>query len=251
MIFAFFYATGAYEPDGRTIVVDAERRKDLFQAFTTDRGRPPTPEELEQVVENWIDGEVLFREGLALGIDAEDRAVRRRVIRKMWASISDFAYVEPPNENDLREYFEEHSDRYHKPARYTIRHVFSSGLTAKSKRQAEVWVAKLRAGADPKTLGERFKSGHRLWRRTEGNLANLFGGDWATDLPEAQVGTWHLRSSADGWHAVLVEEVEPAVARDYQDVRTEIATHLQEQRRTTATKNEVRALRERFEIRVE
>jgi hypothetical protein len=45
--------------------------------------RPPTPQELAQMVENKVRQEVLYREALAMGLDKDDEIVKRRMAQKM------------------------------------------------------------------------------------------------------------------------------------------------------------------------
>jgi hypothetical protein len=45
--------------------------------------RPPTPDEMHNLVEDKVREEVLYREGLALGLDRGDTIVKRRLAQKM------------------------------------------------------------------------------------------------------------------------------------------------------------------------
>ena len=60
------------------------------------RTRPqPNAEELYALRQVWLDNEVLYREGLALGLDKGDKAIRERVIFKA-LSIVDAGTKLPP-----------------------------------------------------------------------------------------------------------------------------------------------------------
>jgi hypothetical protein len=45
--------------------------------------RPPTPDEMRNLVEDKVREEILYREGLALGLDRSDTIVKRRLAQKM------------------------------------------------------------------------------------------------------------------------------------------------------------------------
>ena len=68
--------------DPHTIVVSADVNKELVEIFAGSRDRPPTPEELQALQKVWLDNEVLYREGLANGLDRGDQMLRDRIIFK-------------------------------------------------------------------------------------------------------------------------------------------------------------------------
>ena len=45
--------------------------------------RPPTETELKSLVDKWVREEILYREGLALGLDRDDPLLRQRIAQKM------------------------------------------------------------------------------------------------------------------------------------------------------------------------
>ena len=73
MVFALDHALVARAGDPNTIVVSADVNKELVGMFTDSRRRPPTPEELKSLQKIWLDNEVLYREGLANGLDRGTR----------------------------------------------------------------------------------------------------------------------------------------------------------------------------------
>ena len=57
-------------------------RKEAHDTFVATAKREPTEAEMRQFLARWLDNEVLYREGLALGLDKGDPAMRERVIFK-------------------------------------------------------------------------------------------------------------------------------------------------------------------------
>ncbi len=60
------------------IQVTAADIDQLRAGWERQMGRPPWPEELQGLTDNFIREEVLVREALALGLDRDDTVVRRR-----------------------------------------------------------------------------------------------------------------------------------------------------------------------------
>src|SRR5262245_2078098 len=73
---------GADEASRRIeLTQDDLRQLDLY--FESQWRRPPTPQELEGLVEQKVQEEILYREALGLGLDQDDTIVKRRMAQKM------------------------------------------------------------------------------------------------------------------------------------------------------------------------
>lgn len=71
------------------ITVSAARVDQLGASFRRRAGAAPTPAQLEALIADEVDGEILYREALARGLDRHDRGVRARLIQKMRFLASD------------------------------------------------------------------------------------------------------------------------------------------------------------------
>ena len=110
------YVTGRVD-DPHTIYVDARVDGEARMVFADARGRAPDQDELYALRRIWLDNEVLYREGLALGVDKGDKAIRERVIFKM-LSVVDAGLKRPAHdETSLRQWYERNSARYDESAR--------------------------------------------------------------------------------------------------------------------------------------
>ena len=67
----------------KKIAISASRVVTLADQFARTWRRPPTEQELQGLVEDYIRDEVFYREGVAAGFDRDDVVIRRRVRQKM------------------------------------------------------------------------------------------------------------------------------------------------------------------------
>ena len=107
--------------------------------------RPPTPQELERMVENKVQQEILYREALAMGLDKDDEIVKRRMAQKMQFLAEDVAAAREPTTAELRSWFEKNSARFAQPPRLSFRHLYFSPdrRGARARDDAEQALAKL------------------------------------------------------------------------------------------------------------
>ncbi|AKU99274.1 hypothetical protein AKJ09_05938 [Labilithrix luteola] len=84
---AVLYALAPKEPERGAIAVDAARVEAALRATQANRGHSLSPEEKQDVVASVVDEEVLFREGIRLGLEEGDGIVRGRVADRMRAQL--------------------------------------------------------------------------------------------------------------------------------------------------------------------
>ena len=82
------------------IVVSTSRIANLADGFSRTWRRPPSKEELQNLIENYIRDEVFYRAGRAAGLDRDDVVIRRRVRQKM-EFLAEEISVPEPSESEL------------------------------------------------------------------------------------------------------------------------------------------------------
>ena len=80
-LFSMVEKKGAEAPT--KIVISASHVANLADRFARTWRRPPTQQELQGLVEDYIRDEIFYREGRAAGLDRDDTVIRRRVRQKM------------------------------------------------------------------------------------------------------------------------------------------------------------------------
>src|SRR5437899_9296362 len=90
LVGAILFLAYAYADRGRSsgdpskqIRLTLDELSQIVVLFQSQWRREPSPEELGRLVESKVQEEVLYREGLALGLDKEDTIVKRRLAQKM------------------------------------------------------------------------------------------------------------------------------------------------------------------------
>jgi hypothetical protein len=85
-----------------TIVLDAKTHGELLGRFEDTFGRAPDMQEHQRLVDDWVREELLYREGLALGLDRDDVQIRSRLAKKMGYVVEGMVTVAEPSDSDLR-----------------------------------------------------------------------------------------------------------------------------------------------------
>ena len=236
-----FLARGLLDntPEQYRVMVGPTDVRRLATGYEWQFGRPPTASELNHLVERHIEEEILYREGVAMGLDEGDEIVRRRVVQKLQFLQEDVALVPEPDEAALRAFHERHAERYAVPARVALRHLYFSpdagGSEAARSRAADAAAALRESPNDtPPEAGDPFPGQDRYVDIDLAGLSRAFGdSELSQAVFELPPHTWHgPLGSGYGWHVVFVEGVDPGSRRPFAEVRDALrADYLDEQRR--------------------
>ena len=239
---------------GRVVTVTDEQIGAIRERWAAQWGRPPTGRELGGLIDEAVREEILYREALRRRLDRGDAIIRRRLAQKMTFLLEDSAEAPAATAGDLETYYADHAERYREPRRTTFRHIFlSSGRRGDPAREATALLAELGAGGGDawRQLGDPFPLLREYAGRTDQEIAELFGGGFATALPALPPGTWQGPvESADGVHLVqVIGRAEPRLPA-LDEVRDRVAEDLLESRRRDRHEAALQTLRERYEIRL-
>jgi len=238
------------------IVVSASRVATLADGFARTWRRPPTEQELQGLVEDYIRDEIFYREGRAAGLDRDDVVIRRRVRQKMEFLAEDMSAAEP-SDDELAAYLASNPERFRTEDRLTFHHVFLSAtrrgraLDGDAEQIADTLV---RTGApvDTATIGDPFLLGEAFRAMAQGDVARTFGEGFAKQLSAVEPGRWQgpIRSSF-GVHFVFVDERAKASVPPLDTVREVVQREWLNARRIETEQKLYRTLRERYQIVVE
>jgi peptidyl-prolyl cis-trans isomerase C len=210
------------------IVITPQREARLANRFAMQFGAPPDSATLAQLVDRDVEEEMLFRRGVALGLDRDDEIVRRRIVQKMEFLLNDVNAPAEPSEAELVAFFDSHAERYATPDRATFSHVFFSvenGESAARQRAGEA-LNRIAQGASVTTLGDPFPDLFHFSAYETGQVERLFGrNEFASAVFAAPTARWMgpYRSSY-GWHLLHVETRRPAAQPVLAEVRDRVRT---------------------------
>jgi hypothetical protein len=181
------------------------------------------------MVEQKVREEVLYREGLAMGLDKDDTIVKRRMAQKIQFVAEDVAAAREPTQAELLAWYDKHSDRFREPARISFRHLYFSpdkratrarddAEAVRDKLAKEPVDTKLAAAlADPFMFQEYYRD------RAPEFLGKEFGPQFALAAAKLPTGSWQGPiESGYGWHLVFVDTLVPGRRPALEEVEADV-----------------------------
>jgi len=226
----------------------------LKQTWARQWQRPPSEDEIKGLVTSYIKEQLLAHEAKTLGLDENDTVVRRRLAQKLEFLVKDTALLAEPTEEDLRQFYDAHPERFEAEARVSFTHVFFSreqNKNAETRAKAAL-VTLSRDDATPENMGDSLLIESEFHQVDKTTLAAHFGRDFADEVMALQPGAWAGPiESAYGLHLVRVSEVQPAVPSKFAEVKTEVLERWYEEREREANAQYLAGLLRKYDLVVD
>ena len=244
------------EGEADTIVVTSGTIDQLTDRWAKRRLRPPTAEEVDELIAEHIREEVLYREALALGLDRDDPVIRRLLRQKYEFVTQDLAVVRDPGPDELRAWYEVNGDRYRAEPRlsFTQVHFDADRRGAAARQDALLVLAGLRDGGSPETYGGG--DGKLLDPSyadlTVAEVAALFGPEFADVVVDLEPGVWAGPiASGYGLHLVRLSHRDDGTVLPFEAVEARVRSDWAYQQRRDANDAIYARLLARYDVAIE
>lgn len=228
----FFVLHGLLSPAGDTQsshVIEVNRKNLLTyyqyrsRAFNADEAGSQidslSTSDLNQLIDDYVREEALYREALRLGLDRNDYVVKRRLVQSV-EFIADGVVAAEVDISDVQvqSYFETHKEDYFEPAAITFTHVFfgqrqrgDKAAQAKAEEKLVALNADQVSFSEGTAHGDRFLYHVNYVDRDAAFVASHFGNAMANAMFELEpaVDLWRGPfESPYGYHLVLLTRLQ-------------------------------------------
>jgi peptidyl-prolyl cis-trans isomerase C len=211
------------------LTLDDLRTMDMY--FESQWHRQPTPQEFQAMVEDRVREEVLYREGMAMGLDKDDTIVKRRMAQKMQFLAEDVAAAHEPSTSELKAWFDKNAKMFALPGRYSFRHLYFSPDKRGQGAHEDAVKALAKIGGQPEdsklaaSSADQFMFQDYYGDRAPEAIAKEFGPQFAVALEKLRPGSWQGPiESGYGWHLVFVDTVIPGRIPAFEEIEPDVKT---------------------------
>jgi hypothetical protein len=259
-IYGAYSLYGASDEDAgdRTILVDTARIEGFISGWQSRFNRPPTEQELDGMISQFVREDIFYREAVAMGLDEDDAITRRRMAQKLEFLTKDIARLKEPVEGELEQYFEDNKALYRMPDLITFSHVFLDPDVREEKTldDAAALLVELQAAGEPDAemlnAGDRFMLQSYYPAKSELDIRRQLGSGFSESVMQLEPGQWHGPVlSGYGTHLVYVYALEIAPSPVFEDVREDVFENWQTAQQEAFNEQYFESLKNRYEIVIE
>ncbi len=225
-----------------------------MQQFSGVWQRPPTTKELQGLVDSWVREEVLYREGLQLGLDRDDPVIRRRVRQKVDVLAEESQPSQAPTDAELSQWLGANAARYALPPVLSFEQAMidPSRHAGDLQKVTDDMQRQLQRGVDPADVTESHLLPARIADTPEDLVARDFGEEFIVALRALPEGTWQGPvHSGFGLHFVKITRRVPGRAPTLDEARAEVARDVEQDRRERAANAFFDKARGNYKVRIE
>lgn len=225
-LFAVFWFRNNATPT--PVVLSASSQAVLVAEWEMLTGRSANAEDAAQIVNDYYQRELLFREGLKNELYQSDPSVRELIIERMQQQVT--GVVGEPSGKELVNYYTDHIDRYYSEATIS----FSQRVFQAPPDDSEQVRRELNQGGAQGGDASTVKGIEAPWQGTNfpnygvSMIRGLFGQPLLDVLEQLPTGGWEgPYESRDGWHYFRVEGREKAALLAFSRVRDQVLADYQ------------------------
>jgi peptidyl-prolyl cis-trans isomerase C len=241
----------------REIRLSHDELAQLVLLFKSQWRREPTAEEFNRLVEDKVQGEILYREALAMGLDKNDEIVKRRMAQKMQFLAEDVTAAREPTSAQLSAWYEKHSASFAQPPRVSFRHLYFSSDRRGARAREDAARALAKLAGQPQdatlaaTLADRFMFQDHYRDRAPEFLGKEFGPQFARAVAALPPGAWQGPvESGFGWHLVFVDTVIPGRAPAFEEIESDVRTAWLGEQKALGWRKAYEAMRAKYTVRL-
>ncbi len=254
LLFLMYGKVAPPSAEGNRITVNRSLVASLASQFQATWSRPPAPEELKGLADSYVRDEILYREGLALGLDGDDPVIKRRIRQKLEVLIEEEGNTGAPTDAELGAYLSKNAQAFRMPPVLTFDQVLFDPADYGNKLDAALAtsMAALKGGAAPESQGHGSLLPMHLEKQPLDMVARDFGEDFGKAMESVPVGEWSgpVRSGF-GVHLVRVSKREPGYLPSLDQSRKAVTREWENARRKAALEANYARLRKDYEVVIE
>ena len=254
-VYAYLHRGRGGVESSKQIAITLDDLRVMDGYFESQWHRPPTPAEFQAMVEDKIREEVLYREGLAMGLDKDDTIVKRRMAQKMQFLAEDVAAAHEPSTAELKAWFDKNTEKFALPGRYSFRHIYFSPDKRGKNAQEDAAQALAKISGQPEdsklaaSMGDNFMFQDYYGDRAPSAVAKEFGPQFAVVLEKLKPGSWQGPvESGYGWHLVFVDTVIPGRIPAFEEMEPDVKTAWLAEQKATAWQKAYAGMRSKYTV---
>lgn len=236
---------GDEETLDRSITINEAEVARLASQWEQTWRRPPTQQQLDSLIRDYIKEEIYFREAMRLGLDADDPVIRRRLRAKMeFLATAQIQNMEP-TDAALQTFYTKNTIRYAEKPAYS----FDQQFLGEDEDIAKASVLALKAGKP--VQAQSLSVSASMENAASDSIAREFGDGFADSLRTLPQERWSGPvQSGFGWHAVRVREVLASGTPPLSDIRQRVSNDWRAETQAKREAAAYQALLDGYDIRI-
>jgi len=229
-----------------SIYVSGSEIKNLINIWEDQTGRPPTNKEIDIIIKNLVNEEILYQEALKLGLNQNDKIIKRRLIQKL-EFYKESENLNKVKEENIVEYYNENINSYKLNKRYSFKHIFFSDP---KNNYENIKLVLLDIENNPnKVIGEPFIHGDSFIEKDKAEIDSDFGTGFSENVINLEKNTWQGPfKSTYGDHLIYVFDIFPEEIISFEDAKQSVIVNYNDEIKSKAMNNYIYSIIDKYDV---
>jgi len=191
-----------------TIIISDFDLENIISSWEMQWKRPPTEQELQNLINQNIKQEVFYLEALNMNLDHNDEIIKRRLSQKMQFLSNDIAALTEPTDEILKAYYKKNSEKYLTPITYSLYQITFSPDNRKDNYKDATETLKQFSDTsfeEMKQWGDKLPFSYYFEEINANELGLKFGSKFPEALESQEINKWiGPIPSGFGYHLVFI-----------------------------------------------
>jgi hypothetical protein len=229
-IFLYLIDIGLNSDEDKNIYISDQEVISLINAWKSQVGREPTDDEISRIINNLVQEEILYREALNLGLEREDKIIKRRLAQKI-SFLKQESILKDFSQKEIIDFYKANRDKYYVPDSYTFTHkFFASNNNSKERAQNHLNNSNsLYENSDPFFLGKNFADVSSV------EINSNFGSNFSLYFKNPPINQWiGPYKSSFGHHNLYITNYTPGFHPTLEEIYNQLLVDLNQLKRDSA-----------------
>jgi hypothetical protein len=229
-IFLYLIDIGLNSDEDKNIYISDQEVISLINAWKSQVGREPTDDEISRIINNLVQEEILYREALNLGLEREDKIIKRRLAQKI-SFLKQESILKDFSQKEIIDFYKTNRDKYYVPDSYTFTHkFFASNNNSKERARNHLNNSNgLYENSDPFFLGKNFADVSSV------EINSNFGSNFSLYFKNPPINQWiGPYKSSFGHHNLYITNYTPGFHPTLEEIYNQLLVDLNQLKRDSA-----------------
>ena len=209
-----------------TIIINDFDVSAIISKWEMQWKRSPTEEELQNLINLNIKQEIFYQEALKMNLDHNDEIIKRRLAQKMKFLSNDIALMVEPTDENLQDYYKQHSDNYLTPTSYSLYQItFSPDNRTNNYKDAEETLKQFPDATvkEMNSWGDALPFDYYFEDVSANELGLELGSKFSEGLNDGELNKWiGPIPSGFGYHLVYITNKTEPQLPDFDSIKKDI-----------------------------
>ena len=235
---------GLNSNEDKNIYISDQEIVSLVNAWKSQVGREPTDDEISRIINNLVQEEILYREALRLGLEREDKIIKRRLAQKI-TFLKQESILKDFSQKEITDFYMANKEKYYVPDLYTFTHkFFSSNSNAKERAQNHLNnINDSYENSDPFFFGKNFAETSSV------EINSNFGSNFSLYFKNSPINLWvGPYKSSFGYHNLYITDYTPGFHPNLDDIYDQVMVDLNQLKRDSVISDFIKEVGSEYSV---